>query len=92
MIFRLGMFHCFEGISKKNNIFFMFQELSDHLRLMNPSQVMGLAPVENIYSVVENIPYFGPPGVGLNAGVMLMNLTRMRNMAGGGFTGSIRSA
>ena len=49
-----------------------------------------MAPTENIYHTVQNLPFYGPPGVGLNAGVMLMNLTRMRNMAGGGFTGSIR--
>ena len=49
-----------------------------------------MAPTENIYNTVETIPYYGPPGVGLNAGVIMMNLTRMRYMAGGGFTGSIR--
>ena len=30
------------------------------------------------------------PGVGLNAGIMLYNLTRMRTMVGGGFTEAIR--
>ena len=29
-------------------------------------------------------------GVGLNAGVMLVNVTRMRRMSGGGFTGAVR--
>ena len=66
------------------------QSLWEHFRLFSPSQVMGMAATENIYSTVENIPYFGPPGVGLNAGVIMMNLTRMRRMAGGGFTGSVR--
>ena len=65
--------------------------LWSHFANFSPSQVMGLAPVENIYSTEENLPYFGPPGVGLNAGVMMLNLTRMRHMAGGGFTGAIRS-
>ena len=69
-----------------------------------------MSPTENIYNTVENLPYYGPPGVGLNAGVIttmriskyvialkncvqviMMNLTRMRHMPGGGFTGSVRS-
>ena len=62
-----------------------------HFSQFSPSQVMGMAATENIYSTVENLPYFGPPGVGLNAGVIMMNLTRMRRMAGGGFIGSVRS-
>lgn len=49
-----------------------------------------MSPTENIYNTVEDVPYYGPPGVGLNAGVIMMNLTRMRHMPGGGFTGSIR--
>ena len=49
-----------------------------------------MSPTENIYNTVEDLPYYGPPGVGLNAGVIMMNLTRMRHMPGGGFTGSIR--
>jgi len=32
------------------------------------------------------IPYYGLPGLGLNAGVALMNLTRLRELPGGGFT------
>jgi len=56
----------------------------------NSAQVMGLAAVEFSYSRNVKIPHFGPPGVGLNAGVILMNLTRMRDMSGGGFTGSVR--
>ena len=50
-----------------------------------------MSPTENIYNTVEDLPYYGPPGVGLNAGVIMMNLTRMRHMPGGGFTGSVRS-
>ena len=49
-----------------------------------------MSPTENIYNTVEDLPYYGPPGVGLNAGVIMMNLTRMRHMPGGGFTGSVR--
>ena len=56
----------------------------------NPSQIIGMAATENYYGNVSSIPYFGPPGVGLNGGVTLMNLTRMRQMSGGGFTGSVR--
>ena len=51
---------------------------------------MGMAAVENVYSVVEELPSFGPPGVGLNAGVIMMNVTRMRSLSGGGLTGSVR--
>ena len=54
-------------------------------------QVMGMAATENYYSAIESFPYFGPPGVGLNAGVIMMNLTRMEKMAGDGFTGAVRS-
>lgn len=53
-------------------------------------QLAGLAPVETHYSNVNNIPYYGPVGVGLNAGIMLFNFTRMRNMVGGGFTEAVR--
>ena len=52
---------------------------------------MGMAATENYYSAIGSLPYYGPPGVGLNAGVIMMNLTRMRRMAGGGFIGSVRS-
>ena len=41
-------------------------------------------------SFFRYIPYYGPVGVGLNAGVLLFNLTRMRDMVGGGFTEAIR--
>ena len=51
---------------------------------------MGMAATENIYYTIKKFPYFGPPGVGLNAGVIMMNLTRMRYMSGGGFTGAVR--
>ena len=66
------------------------KNLWNYFSKFNPVQVMGMAATETIYSRVEYIPYFGPPGVGLNAGVMLMNLTRMRQMSGGGFSGSVR--
>ena len=56
----------------------------------NSAQVMALSAVELSYGRNYEIPHFGPPGVGLNAGVILMNLTRMRDMSGGGFTGSVR--
>ena len=56
----------------------------------NSAQVMALSAVEFSYSKNYDIPHFGPPGVGLNAGVILMNFTRMRDMSGGGFTGSVR--
>ena len=49
-----------------------------------------MSPTENIYNTVEDLPYYGPPGVGLNAGVIMMNLTRMRMMSGGGFTGAVK--
>ena len=64
--------------------------LINHLTQFSPGQVMGLAATENIYNVVDKIPYYGPPGVGLNAGVILVNVTRMRRMSGGGFTGAVR--
>ena len=32
--------------------------------------------LHNIFSQKESLPYFGFPGLGLNAGVALMNLTR----------------
>ena len=55
------------------------------------TQVMGMAATENYYSAIGSLPYYGPPGVGLNAGVIMMNLTRMERMAGDGFTGAVRS-
>lgn len=81
------------GIFLDTDILLMddIKELWEHFRQFSPSQVMGMAATENIYSSVDNLPYFGPPGVGLNAGVIMMNLTRMRRMAGGGFIGSVRS-
>ena len=51
---------------------------------------MGLAAVENLYGVVGHVPSYGPPGVGINPGVIMMNLTRMRMMSGGGFTGAVK--
>ena len=58
--------------------------------LFSPHQIMGMAAVENVYSVMEELPSFGPPGVGLNAGVIMMNITRMRGLSGGGLTGAVR--
>ena len=58
--------------------------------MFSPHQIMGMAAVENVYSVLEELPSYGPPGVGLNAGVILMNVTRMRSLSGGGLTGSVR--
>ena len=66
------------------------KNLWNYFSKFTSSQVMGMAATENIYNRVESFPYFGPPGVGLNAGVILMNLTRMREMSGGGLTGSVR--
>ena len=37
------------------------------------------------------IPFYGLPGTGLNSGVVLMNLTRLRALPGGSFTGTVRS-
>jgi lipopolysaccharide biosynthesis glycosyltransferase len=53
-------------------------------------QMAALAPVESHYSNVHNFPYYGLVGMGLNAGVILFNMTRMRRMVGGGFTEAIR--
>ena len=53
-------------------------------------QMAALAPLDTHYSNVKNMPYYGAVGVGLNAGIMLFNLTRMRNMIGGGFTEAVR--
>ena len=36
--------------------------LINHMTQFSPGQVMGLAATENIYNVVEKIPYYGPPG------------------------------
>ena len=43
-----------------------------------------------LFLTPPNLLSYGPPGVGLNPGVILMNLTRMRAMSGGGFAGSVR--
>jgi hypothetical protein len=68
-----------------NNI----RNLWNFFHQFNSLQLMGMVAPENYYGV-NNLPSFGPPGVGLNGGVALMNLTRMREMSGGGFTGSVR--
>lgn len=80
------------GIFLDTDIIFMddIQHLQNHFRRFNPSQVVGMAAVEPHYSNVDHVDHYGPPGVGLNAGVILMNLTRMRLMSGGGFTGAVR--
>ena len=40
--------------------------------------------------LLQEPSYFGLPGVGINAGMMMMNLTRMRYLAGGGSVETIR--
>ena len=66
------------------------QNLWNYFHDFNSAQVAGMAAVEFSYSKNLVIPHYGPPGVGLNAGVILMNLTRMREMSGKGFTGAVR--
>ena len=68
------------------------KNLWNYFSKFNSAQIMGMAATETtLYNRKNsNLPHFGPPGVGLNAGVILMNLTRMRRMSGGGFTGSVR--
>ena len=80
------------GIFLDTDIILMddIQNLQDHFQKFNPAQIMGMAAVEPHYSNVQHVEHYGPPGVGLNAGVILMNLTRMRLMSGGGFTGTVR--
>ena len=68
------------------DISLLWREISQ----FGPAQLAGLAAVENVYSAVQYVPYFGPPGVGLNTGVMLANLTRWRAMSGGGWSGAVR--
>jgi len=66
--------------------------LWDRFQLFSPFTALALAPVEAHYSVVKAkpLPYYGPPGSGLNGGVALMNLTRLRALPGGGFTEAVR--
>ena len=80
------------GIYLDSDVLLMdnISNLWSFFKQFNSAQVMGLAAVEFSYSTNFDIPHFGPPGVGLNAGVILMNLTRMRDMSGGGFTGTVR--
>ena len=82
------------GIFLDTDIIFMddIQNLQNHFTAFNPSQLVGMAAVEPHYSNVDHVDHYGPPGVGLNAGVILMNLTRMRLMSGGGFTGAVRQS
>lgn len=63
--------------------------LWNRFRLFTPFTAIALAPVEAHYSR-SRLPYFGLPGLGANAGVMLMNLTRLRNLPGGGFSEVVR--
>ena len=46
------------------DISLLWREISQ----FGPAQLAGLAAVENVYSAVQYVPYFGPPGVGLNTG------------------------
>ena len=66
------------------------RQLWQHFRQFSPSQLMGMAAVENTYGLTDHVPSYGPPGVGLNPGVIMMNITRMRLMSGAGFTGTIK--
>ena len=66
--------------------------LWDRFELFSPFTALALAPVDAVYNVQNpRIPYYGLPGTGLNAGVILMNLTRLRALPGGSFTGAVRS-
>ena len=68
--------------------------LWDRFGLFSPFTSLALAPVDAVYSIKKEnprIPFYGLPGTGLNSGVMLMNLTRLRALPGGGFTGTVRS-
>ena len=80
------------GIFLDTDIILMddIKNLHDHLKLFSPAQVMGMAAVEPDYGNMNHVKHFGPPGVGVNAGVALMNLTRMRLMSGGGFRAAVR--
>jgi len=62
--------------------------LWDRFKLFTPFTAMAVAPVEAHYSreMRDSVPYFGVPGLGINAGLALMNLTRLRDLPGGGFT------
>ena len=66
------------------------RHLWQHFSHFSPSQLMGMAAVENTYGLVDHVPSYGPPGVGLNPGVIMMNLTRIRLMSGAGLTGAIK--
>ena len=68
--------------------------LWDRFGLFSPFTSLALAPVDAVYSIKKKnprIPFYGLPGTGLNGGVILMNLTRLRALPGGGFTGTVRS-
>ena len=68
--------------------------LWERFELFSPFTALALAPVDAVYNVQKEnprIPYYGLPGTGLNTGVILMNLTRLRALPGGSFTGAVRS-
>ena len=68
--------------------------LWERFELFSPFTALALAPVDAVYNIQKNnprIPYYGLPGTGLNTGVILMNLTRLRALPGGSFTGAVRS-
>jgi len=86
--------HVDAGIFLDNDIVVMddLSLLWDRFKLFSTEAAMAMAPVEAHYGVRMRRPisYFGPPGLGLNAGVALLNLTRLRDMWGGGFTEAVR--
>jgi len=86
--------HVDAGIFLDNDIVVMddLADLWDRFEIFTTETAMAMAPVEAHYGVRmrQPIPYFGPPGLGLNAGVALLNLTRLRDMWGGGFTEAVR--
>ena len=68
--------------------------LWDRFKLFSPFTALALAPVDATYRMKkenQRIPFYGLPQVGLNGGVALMNLTRLRALSGGGFIGAVRS-
>ena len=69
-------------------------QLWDRFQLFTPFTALALATVDKEYSFKKSNNrhlYYGLPQNGLNSGVVLMNLTRLRALPGGGFTGTIRA-
>ena len=67
--------------------------LWDRFKLFSPFTALALAPVDASYRMKkgkQRIPFYGLPQAGLNSGVILMNLTRLRALSGAGFTGTVR--